>query len=278
MEADEIFVLFMIVVGGLIGWVATTPSCANQFVARHPSCVGLARLPIILSLVWICYVLWNHADASVTLPYKIFYLVIGMALVLALGRGAAHWFGARLRADVVERGNWAIALFHSAVVLATGMIFGGSLWGDADALGDDEGGWWIPLGFFAAGWGVFLLALFVYRKGEPGFLHTLRQNRDWRAGMSVAFYTMSAAWVITEAVAGDFYGWWHGMLPLGALAGMALAHWLFALVVVSKGGSRIPPLVRRFFESAAYAAFAVAAWWANQRISELVSSMESLPL
>jgi hypothetical protein len=275
-EADEIFVLFFLGVGGLIGWAFTSPSMAHPLVARHPACVGLARLAVLLSLAWMAYVLWNHADASVTLIYKGFYLAIGLSIVLALGRGGAQWMGARLREDVLERGNWAAALWHAAFVLATGMIYGGSLWGDADALGDDEGGWWIPLGFFLGGWAVLLLSLGIYRKQEPGFLRAIRQDRDWRAGMAAAGYTLSAAWVITNAVAGDFYGWWHGLLPLGALAGMALVHWVFSLVVLSRGAEKVPRPTRRFFETAAYVVFAMASWGANRYVNHMVQGMESV--
>ena len=109
-------------------------------------------LGVLLAMVWIAFVIWRHADPSVTGVYVWFYLVMGYAAVKLLGQTTPAAFGARVRVDVGERRNLAAALLVAAFTLATGMIFGGSLWGEADPTGEGEGGWWIPVTFFLLGW------------------------------------------------------------------------------------------------------------------------------
>jgi hypothetical protein len=84
----------------------------------------------------------------VTGTYVVFNLVLGYAATKLFGQAGARLFGLRMRVDVLERRNVAAALVIAASTLATGLIFGGNLWGDADPVGDDEGGWWIVGAFF----------------------------------------------------------------------------------------------------------------------------------
>jgi hypothetical protein len=67
----------------------------------------------------------------------------------------------------------------AAFTLATGLIFGGSLWGEADPVGDGEGGWWIPASFFALGWTTLVIAFGLFLRREGGRLaHRLQRERS----------------------------------------------------------------------------------------------------
>jgi hypothetical protein len=129
---------------------------------------GVVRLGVLLAMGWIGLVLWLWADPSVTGIYVLFYLVMGYAVVKIFGQTVVGWVGLRTRVDVGERRNLPAALVVAAFILATGLIFGGSLWGEADPVGDDEGGWWIPLTFFLLGWSALLMAFALFLRREGG--------------------------------------------------------------------------------------------------------------
>jgi hypothetical protein len=126
---------------------------------------GIVRASVLLAMVWIAYVLRYHADPSVTGIYVLMYLVMGYAAIKLCGQTMALAYGARTREDVGERRNVAAAIVIAGFVLATGLIFGGSLWGEADPVGGDEGGFWIPRPFILLPWAALLL-LFFRRASE----------------------------------------------------------------------------------------------------------------
>jgi hypothetical protein len=190
---------------------------------------GIVRLGVILAMAWIAYVLWRHADPSVTGIYVAFYLVMGYAAVKLFGQALAAAYGARTRVDVAERRNVPAALLVATFTLATGLIFGGSLWGEADPVGDDEGGWWIPVSFFVLGWGCLLLAFALFLRRERGRLaRRIQRERSLEDARAAAFFLLAAAVVLTDAVAGDFWGWRHGLLTFGVLAALLLVHERFS--------------------------------------------------
>jgi hypothetical protein len=178
------------------------------------------------------------ADESVTGIYVVFYLVMGYAAVKFLGQTVVSAYGARSRVDVAERRNVPAALVVAAFTLATGLIFGGSLWGDADPVGDDEGGWWIVVGFFLMGWASLLVAFGLFLRREGGRLATrLQRERGREDARTAAVFLLSAAVVLTDAVSGDFWGWRHGILTFGVLAGMLITHQVFAGLAMGKGAA-----------------------------------------
>jgi hypothetical protein len=190
---------------------------------------GIVRLSVVAAMAWIAWVLWRHADPSVTGIYVVFYLIMGYAVVKLCGQAFAGLLGARSRVDVAERRNVAAALVAGAFTLSTGLIFGGSLWGEADPVGDGEGGFWIPLTFFFLGWGTLVVAFLLYMRGEEGrFAHRIQRERSVEDGRAAALFLLGAAVPLADAVAGDFWGWTHGLLTFGILASMVLVHEIFA--------------------------------------------------
>jgi hypothetical protein len=266
MEEDELFIFIISAGVAIFGAVATATSRLHWLYLRGNPAVGLVRLSVWASMAWIAFVIWRYADPSVTGPYVLFYLVMGYAVVKLFGQFVGAAFGPRFRIDVCERRNLAAAVFLAAIILSTGLVFGGSLWGEADPLGDDEGGWWIPLGFFLLGWGTFACALGLFLWREPGRAAArLRRERSLEDARAGATYALGTAWIVTETVAGDFYGWWHGLLAVGVVAVMLGAHEMTRTVHIP-GGPRIPAPspVRRWMESFFYLFCGVATWSANR--------------
>lgn len=257
-----------------MGVAVTFTGALHRLFRRNNPALGVARLGLVMAMAWIVLVLWRWADPSITGFYVFFYLVMGYAVVKLFGQvGAAAW-GARMRVDVGERQNLAAALFIAAWTLATGLIFGGSLWGEADPEGDDEGGWWIPAIFFGLGWTALVVAFSIYRRREGKDLKVkLRQERSIGDAWGTAAFLLVAAAVLTDAVAGDFWGWQHGLLTFGTIAGMLLVH---EAVVARRGAAEetvqwTVPTATRTLETVAYALVGVGAWLLQRYLDRALS-------
>jgi hypothetical protein len=262
LEGDEFVVLLGSAGAAIYGLIRLSfPRMPALYFRHNMSGVGLARLAIVLGLCWIAYVLWNHADPSVVDIYRVFYLVMGLAVVVWCGPVAARAAGARFQQDVIERRNPRAALIVAVMILATGLIFGGSLWGEADPVGDDEGGWWIPVGFFVAGWLCLIVAVGLYTwRDSGGSLSRLRQQRQLRDALGPALYMLSSAAILTESVAGDFHGWGHGLTAVGAIGGMLISRELMGGIT----GKMNPDHPARTLEPVIYIVWGAGFWWVTR--------------
>ena len=266
MSDDEIMVLVFSGVAGVVGAIATRTSTMPRVFTRNNPGIGLMRLSVVAAVLWTAYVIQYHGDPSITGIYVVFYLVMAYSVTKLFGQLGACLYGLHLRSDVYERRNFAAALFVSAFALATGIIFGGSIWGEADPLSDAEGGWWIPFGFFLLGWSALALFTALYLWREPGrFRRQLCQDRDSAMAWSAAIYMLSTATLLLEGVAGDFWGWRHGILGVGTVALMLVGHEVIAVIA---GRSR-PSALLRFVERILYIGIAAAAWAVNRFIDQL---------
>jgi hypothetical protein len=238
MDGSEVIAFLFSLLLAAAGMVATRKGSLHPLYFHGNPGPGLVRLAVILSMLWIGLVIAVWADDSVTGIYVVFYLVMGYAAVKFLGQTVVSAYGARSRVDVAERRNVPAALVVAAFTLATGLIFGGSLWGDADPVGDDEGGWWIVVGFFLMGWVSLLIAFGLFLRREAGRIAVrLRRERSLQDARAAAIFLLSAAVVLTDAVSGDFWGWRHGILTFGVLAGMLITHQVFAGLALGKGST-----------------------------------------
>lgn len=271
----ENFILIVCLAVSLIAAVSTRTGGFHRLYLRGNPGPGILRLGVIVAMAWIAFVLWRYADESVTGIYVLFYLVMGYAVVKVFGQRAASLYGARLRVDVVERRNVPAAVLVAVFTLGTGLIFGGSLWGEADPVGDDEGGWWIPLTFFLLGWTVLLMAFALFLRRESGRLaHRIQRDRSMEDVRAAAFFLLAAAVTITDAVSGDFWGWRHGLLTFGVLGGLVVVHEAFAgwagggahAAGRSGGvaGDAGPSEGRRVLEAIAYTLMGLSAWGLNR--------------
>lgn len=259
MYGSEVFVFLLSLFGILIGSGVHSTSRMHGLYFRGNLAPGIVRLGLIAAMAWIAFVLAFFADPSVVGVYVLFYLVLGFAAVKWFGQTGAQALGLRTRTDIVERRNVPAALVAAAFILATGLIFGGSLWGEADPTGDDEGGWWIPVGFFLMGWFALLLAFALFRSRERRTLaHRLRRERSMADAKATAAFLIAAGAALADAVAGDFYGWRHGLITFGVLAGLLILHEAFAVVARSREETSE---ARRTAEAVAYLGLGALAWF-----------------
>jgi len=238
-DDSEVFVFIVSIGMAATGALVNSTAWLHELHFRNNPAPGVVRVGVILAMVWIGYVLWRHADPSVTGIYLLFYFVMGYGVVKLCGQTMAGAYGARTRVDTAERRNVPAALLISAFTLATGLIFGGSLWGDADPTGDDEGGWWIPVSFFLLGWACLLIVFALFLVREPGRLRQrLRGARSLDDARAAAVFLLGAGWLLADAVAGDFFGWRHALSTFGWLAGMLVLREVFSVWTLrSPGGA-----------------------------------------
>ena len=220
------FMVFIIAGAAAIGGMkATSVNGLHALCLERNPGPGLVRLAVIAGLAWLGIVLEFFGDPSIVGIYVWFYLLLGYAVIKVFGQLGGRLYGVSMRVDVAERRNWAGAIFLAAFTFGTGLIFGGSLWGEADPYSDYEGGWWIPMGFFLLGWSVMVVTLAIYMVREPGrFRTTVLQERDVGAAAGAASFTLGTAVLMTDAVAGDFFGWSAGLLDVAVAAGLLVAH------------------------------------------------------
>lgn len=278
MDGSEVIVFILSIALAAVGVGVTTTGQLHRLHFRGNPAPGVVRLGVILAMAWIAYVLWRHADPSVTGIYVVFYLVMGLAAVKLFGQTVAAAYGARTRVDAGERRNVPAALLIASFTLATGLIFGGSLWGEADPWGDDEGGWWIPVSFFLIGWTCLLVVFALFLVREPGKLRErLRGARSVDDARAAAVFLLGAGWGLGDAVAGDFFGWRHALATSGWLAGMLIVREAFNVwssrrpVDDSEDGGGIR--IGRLLESAFYLVLA----FGSTRIERVIEAWALAP-
>jgi hypothetical protein len=268
MSDDEGIVMVISVVAGIAGAILTrVSSLPRHFSERNPG-IGMMRLAVLAGVAWAAYVIQFHGDASIEDIYVVFYLIMAYAVAKIFGQilGAA-FFGLNIRVDVYERKNLAAALFLSAFTLATGIVFGSSIWGEADPLSEAEGGWWIPFGFFMLGWALLVLVTALYLWREPGrFRQQICQERDSRMAGSAAVFLLISAYIIHEGVAGDFWGWRHGILGMGTIGLMLVGHELLLMGTGRRGNMAAPSVLFRLLERGLYVGLGLLVWVLNRMI------------
>jgi hypothetical protein len=199
--------------------------------------IGLVRLTFWVALTWCAFTLVFFGDSSIVGFWNLFYLVMSAGVIYLFGlKGAEWWFGLRLRVDVYERRNFAAALVIAAFMLATGLIFGGSMWGESTPesleygglfmiLPSYEDGWWIIPWFFLMGWSIlcFTMVLWFYREKSVSPVG-IRRDRVVADAKAAAVYCLACAIPLTDAVAGDYYGIADSFIGFAVIALPVLAH------------------------------------------------------
>lgn len=267
MDESEVFIFIASIILAGAGIAVNRTNSLHHLYFRDNPGPGIMRLGVLLAMAWIAFVIAFFADPSVTGFYVVFYLLIGYAAVKMFGQTVAAAYGARARIDVGERRNVPAALVIAGFTLATGLIFGGSLWGEADPIGDDEGGWWIPVGFFLLGWLVLLAAFGLFLRREPGsFRERIRGNRSMADARAATTFLLGSAVALTDAVAGDFWGWRHGLLTFALLAAMLLVHEIFAPMTAGTPARAQASQsdTRRVVESLTYLGLGLLVWLLNR--------------
>jgi hypothetical protein len=269
---DEALILILGLGVGVLAAFTLSASRLHTLFTRGNTGIGLHRVVVLATLAWTGYVIAFHGDESIRGIYVLFYLVLVYAAVKGFGQLLGpRVLGFDLRRDVLVRGNRPIALFTAAFALATGLIAGGSLWGEADPLSDDEGGWWIPVGFFVMGWLILLAATAIFAWRGRWLQHQLRRELDMSAARTASVFVLSGTSVILPGVAGDFWGWTEGVLSMATIALMLIGHELLAgrrtPVPEPLGGEAILSL-RELFEHLLFIGLAAACWLLNRWIAQ----------
>jgi uncharacterized membrane protein YjfL (UPF0719 family) len=203
---------------------------------RGNAAIGAARLGVVGSVAWCGWVLFNHADPTITGIWTVLYAAMAFAAIKLFGQFGAELFGPRLRVDIYERKNLAAGLFVGAFTLSTGLIFGGAMWGSMDGesleygwifriLPGYEDGWWITPWFFLMGWFILYLTMrFWFRRENSNFRHRIVRERRLDDAWAASCFCIACAITIAYAVQGDYLGFWDSLLGFSIIAVPILAH------------------------------------------------------
>ncbi len=233
---EEGFVFGLMAAGAFTGWYHARSAKLHPLYLRDNAGPGVIRVAIWVSMIWIAFTLMAFGAARITLPWLIYYWIIGLGCTYVFGILGAKFLGFRLRVDAYERNNGAAALFIGAFILSTGLIYGGSVWGESTpesfeqpaAIFEllpsyEEGGWIIGL-FFLLGWSIlyFVMELWFARESNRG-VAAIRRDRSVQDGKAAALYCLGCAIPLTSAVAGDYHGLYDSLISFSAIALPVLA-------------------------------------------------------
>lgn len=203
---------------------------------RENAAIGMARLGVLGGMIWCAYVLFNHADPTITGIWTVLYAAMAFAAIKLFGQLGAEWFGPRLRIDVYERKNLAAGTFIAAFTFSTGLIFGGATWGSMDEesleygfifriLPGYEDGWWITPWFFIMGWLILFFTMqFWFRRERSDFRTRVVRERSLEDARAAALFCIACAITIAYAVQGDYLGFVDSLIGFSVIALPVLAH------------------------------------------------------
>jgi len=272
MSDDEFMILLFSLAAAVAGAFTLAASRLHGFHTHANPGIGLHRVTVLLTLLWTAWVIRYHGDPSITGIYVFFYLVMTYAVVKVFGQLLApKTLGFDVRREAFVGRNTPVALFTASLTLATGLLIGGSLWGEADPLSDYEGGWWIPFGFFLMGWVLLIAVTWLYvRRAGGRFRVQLRREHDLRAAATGAVFVLASTTLLLQGVAGDFWGWREGLLSMGTIAAMLVGHELIARHAEGSEDTVVGPATAariNLLEQSLYIALAVAGWFASRWIA-----------
>ena len=236
---EEGFVLGAMGTMAVWGWWHGRTFCLHDLYLRDNPGIGLVRLAVWAAMLWCVFTIFFFGSDKIVHIWYGYYLLIGFGVIMAFGVRGVETFGLRLRVDVYERNNFAAAMFVAAFVLATGMIYGGSLWGESDpesleyggffeVLPSYEEGGWIVFWFFLMGWAVLWATMKLWFIREKNVSAAkIRSDRSIADGRAAALYCLACAIPITDAVSGDYHGLADSFISFSVIAFPVLAHEIF---------------------------------------------------
>lgn len=233
---DTGFVYGLAILVALRGLTWSSQSRLHPLFLRGNAAIGAARLGVIISVLWSIYVLRFHADPTLVGYWAWMYFVMAFAATKFFGQNLAQRFGPRFWLDVYERGNLAAGIFFGTFTLATGLIYGGAMWGELvpgaleygamfEVLPGYDDGWWITPWFFLMGWIVLVAALYIWIRRERGdFFDRIVRDRSLTDAKAAGYFCIANGITITYAVHGNYYGFWDSLLGFSIVALPILAH------------------------------------------------------
>ncbi len=222
-------------VAALMGWYESHSRSLHGLYLKNNPAPGLVRAAVLIGTAWIAFTLFFFGSDRITFIWYFYYLIIGVGCIYLFGMMAMRSLGFDLRTLAYLRRNRGAALIISAFMLSTGLIYGGSVWGESEPESFEafagpfevlpsyeEGGWIIAL-FFVLGWVILYAVMAIFFARHKDLKQRIIRGHDEKVAEAVAFYCLGCAIPITSAVAGDYHGLADSLTGFSALALPVLA-------------------------------------------------------
>ena len=224
---------------GLWGWLQSKTGKLHPLFLKDNPGTGLIRLAYWAAMAWCIFTVFVFGSVKIVDIWYIFYLVLAFGVLQVFGLRAAESFGLRLRVDVYERKNFPAALFIASFILSTGLIYGGSMWGESEPesleyggifmlLPSYDDGWWIIPWFFLMGWLILFATMKLWFLREKHISPAkIRRDRSFQDARAASLYCLGCAIPLTDAVSGDYYGLGDSFIGFAVIALPVLGHEVF---------------------------------------------------
>ncbi len=198
MSGDEVFMLILSAVVGLVSWGAwfASPFLIRRLGRRGPGRILLQITPLVCAgVLWAVLKNASSFDVRDDSRYLAFYLVLGAAWVGICMRWLAV-AGISTRDDVLERANGSAAIAVAGAMLAITLCYAGGNIGDGP-------GWWVVV-FAAALATVALFAAWMLFELLSGISDQVTIDRDTAAALRLAGFLVACGVILGRSVAGDW--------------------------------------------------------------------------
>lgn len=200
MSPDEVFIFVLTAAVSLAGWSNWYSGMGRIWPRERTAQMRSWFLYFALAVVNIIFLtLTTLASFDVVgdTLFTVFYVVFGLAWVIAVKGLLYLCCDLSWRDDAVERGNRAVAFSLLAALIGGTFVFAGSNIGDGP-------GWWVVLftaSFATAGWLLLGVLHYVYGKVHE----RMSVERDLPTAVHWGLYMISSGLIWGRASAGDWF-------------------------------------------------------------------------
>ncbi len=233
--AEESLAFCLMVSGAFMGWWGTRPGKLHSLYLQDNAGPGLIKAAVWISFFWIAFTLFFFGADRITLLWYWYYLLIGLGCVYVFGIYGTRWLGFEPRRHAYLNNNTGAGLVIAAFMLSTGLIYGGSVWGESEPESFEafagpfeslpsyeEGGWIIAL-FFLLGWIILFLVMKIWFLRNGDLKRRILRGYSLDSAKAASLYCLGCAIPLTSAVAGDYHGLGDSLIGFSAIALPVLA-------------------------------------------------------
>jgi uncharacterized membrane protein YjfL (UPF0719 family) len=220
MSGDEVFVLVISAIMGVVGWRSLL--MLKPFPRTATRVLGYVTPLLCAVILFGVLRRWASDDVRHDSTYLLFYMVFGFGWLGLMNR-MLPYLGLLSRDDVLERGNLAAALAVSGALTGLTLAFAGGNIGNGR-------GWWVVLFCAVLATGT-LFVLWIIANSFSRVEEAITIDRDVAAGWRTLGFFIGNGLILGRAVAGDWHSTGETLVYFVRASWMALVLTIGSIVV-----------------------------------------------